>query len=178
MAHFSMFGSNDGQLVPGRDFYITIFGGSDLKRLPAASQIAELRQRPAFERDQSQYIFCTLFGGTTLTWPTLAEEYLALRDALRAGTITLDDWDRSVARPGGPGPLRTLSLTLFGSFDGDVLPREEKELDDLSLQRHLGQIPEAAVQLLMLAIGQAGGQRLAAVRHAVLAAISQGATAS
>jgi hypothetical protein len=172
MAHFSMFGSNDGPLVPGRDFYITIFGGSDLKRLPAASQIAELRQRPAYDRNNSQYVFCTLFGGTTLTWPTLAEEYLALRDALRARTITFDDWDRSLARPGGPGPLRVLSFTLFGSFDGEVLPREDKELDDLSLQRHLGQIPEPAVQVLMLAIGQTGVQRLAAVRQAVATTLS------
>ncbi len=172
MAHFCMFGSNDGQLVPGRDFYITIFGGSDLKRLPAASQIAELRQRPAYDRSSSQYAFCTLFGGTTLSWPTLAEEYLALRDALRAGTITLDDWDRSLARPGGPGPLRVLSFTLFGGFDGELLPREDKELDDLSLQRHLGQIPESAVQILMLAIGQTGVQRLAAVRQAVATTLS------
>jgi hypothetical protein len=174
MAHFCMFGSNDGPLVPGRDFYITIFGGSDLKRLPAASQMAELRGRAPSEREQAQYTFCTLFGGTTLTWPTLAEEYLALRDALRARTLTLEDWDWFVARPGGPGPVRAVSLTLFGSFEGDVVPREEKELDDLSLQRHLGQIPEAAVQLLMLAVGQTGVQRLAAVRQAVAAALSAG----
>jgi hypothetical protein len=178
MAHFSMFGSNDGQLVPGRDFFITIFGGSNLKRLPAASQITELRQQPAHQRSQPQYTFCTLFGGTTLTWPTLAEEFLALRDALRAGTMTLEDWDRYVAQPGGPGPLRTLSLTLFGGFDGDVLPREDQELDDLSLQRHLGQIPEQALQTLMLAIGRTGVQRLTAIRQAVLAAMSPGAAAS
>lgn len=178
MAHFSMFGSNDGQLVPRRDFFITIFGGSNLKRLPAASQIAELRQQPAHQRSQAQYTFCTLFGGTTLTWPTLAEEFLALRDALRAGTVTLEDWDRYVAQPGGPGPLRTLSLTLFGGFDGDVLPREDQELDDLSLQRHLGQIPEHALQTLMLAIGRTGVQRLTAIRQAVLAAMSPGAAAS
>jgi hypothetical protein len=172
MAHFSMFGGNNGQLAPGRDFYITIFGGCDLKRPTAASHIVELRGQPAYARDRSQGIFCTLCGGTTLTYPTLAEEYLALRDALRSGTITLEDWDRSLARPGGVGPLRAMSLTLFGSFDGEVVPREEKELDDLSLQRHLGQIPEAAVQLLMLAVGQIGLQRLTAVRQAVVAGLS------
>jgi hypothetical protein len=174
MAHFAMFGGNSGQLGPGGDFYITVFGGSDLTRPPVAGQIVELRHQRKTERDHSQYVFCTLFGGTTLSWPTLAEEYLALHDALRAGTITLEDWDRFVAEPGGPGPLRTTCLTLFGSFEGNVLPREEKELDDLSLQRHLGHIPEAAVQLLMLAIGQAGGPRLAAVRHALVAALPAG----
>ena len=172
MAHFSMFGSNDGQLVAGRDLYITIFGGSALKRPPAAGQIAALRHEPAHERDYSQYVFCTLFGGTTLTYPSLAEEYLALRDAVRSHAITLDEWDRALARPGGSGPVRAMSLTLFGSFEGEVLPREEKELDDLSLQQHLGQIPEPAVQLLMLAIGQTGLQRLTAVKQAVVAGMS------
>ncbi len=178
MPHFSMFGGNNGQLGPGGDFYITIFGGTDLKRPPAARQVASPGQRRPHEREEPHYIFCTLFGGTTLSWPTLAEEYLALQDALRAGTITLDDWDRLVTRSGGSGLLRTTCLTLFGSFEGDVLPREERELDDLSLQRHLGHIPEAAVQTLMLAIGQTGQPRLAAVRHAVLAALSSGAPAS
>jgi hypothetical protein len=177
MAHFSMFGGNDGQLGPGGDVYITVFGGSDLKRPPVASQLAGWRGHPAGS-SESTYFFFTLFGSTTLSWPTLAEEYLALRDALRAGTITLEDWDRFVTRPAGTGALRTNCLTLFGGFEGDVLPKEEKELDDLSLQRHLGLIPESAVQLLMLAVGQAGQARLAAVRHAVVATLSSGAPAS
>jgi hypothetical protein len=159
MPHFSMFGGNNGQLGPGGDIYITVFGGSDLKRPPMAAQLAGARQRPPGQ-GESTYFFFTLFGGTTLSWPTLAEEYLALQDSLRAGTVTIEDWDRFVTRPGGTGPLRTHCLTLFGSFEGDVLPREEKELDDLSLQRHLGHIPEAAVQLLMLAVGQTGQPRL------------------
>ena len=166
MPHLAMFGSHSGQLLPGRDIFFTVFGGSDLRRLPVATQLAHLRQRAGEERNGSHYIFLTLFGGTTILWPTLAEEYSALRDALRFGSVSLDDWDRLVARPGGAGPLRVNSLTLFGSFDGDLLPREDKELDDLTLQRHLGHIPEPAVQMLMLAIGQTGAQRLAAVRLA------------
>jgi hypothetical protein len=162
-----MFGSHQGQLLPGRDIYVTAFGGADLRRLPVANQLAQVRQRPGTERDSSFYVFFTLCGGTTIVWPTLADEYVALRDALRAGTFTLEDWDRLVARPGGTGPLHMHSLTLLGSFDGEVVPREEKELDDLTLQRHLGHIPEPAVQMLMLAIGQTGTQRLAAVRLAV-----------
>jgi hypothetical protein len=177
MAHFSMFGGNNGVLGPGGDFYITIFGGSDLKRPPMAAQLAGARAGSAGQGENA-YFFLTLFGGTTVSWPTLAEEYLALHDALRAGTIALEDWDRFVTRPRLAGPARTHCLTLFGSFEGDALPREEKELDDLSLQRHLGLIPETAVQLLMLAIGQGGTQRLAAVRHAVAAALSAGAAAS
>lgn len=168
MAHFCMFGGHEGVLSSDGSVYITVFGGSDLRRPPLARQIAERRLRGG---GSSESYFLTLFGGTSLIWPTLAEEFLALRDAVRNGALGLAEWDQWVGRGDGRGPLTTHSLTLFGGYEGDTLPAEDKELDDLTLQRHLNQIPEAAMQTLMLAIGQRGAQRLAAVRHAVATAL-------
>jgi hypothetical protein len=175
MAHFCMFGGNEGVLSADGSVYITVFGGSDLRRLPLARQIAERRLRGGAAAES---FFFTLFGGTSLIWPTLAEEYLALRDAVRSGTLSLTEWDQCVGRGDGHGPIQTHSLTLFGGFEADTLPGEDKELDDLTLQRHLGHIPEPAVQTLMLAIGQRGAQRLAAVRHAAAMALLPAPAAS
>jgi hypothetical protein len=101
-------------------------------------------------------------------WPTLAQEYLALHEALRTRALTLAEWDRQLAQPTTSDTLQLHSFTLFGAFDGDGVPGEDEEVDDLSMQRHLGHIPDEAVEVLMRAIGQPGPQRLAAVRQAVV----------
>jgi hypothetical protein len=175
MVHFSVFGGHEGQLDPNRGVYISVFGGATLRRPPFASQVIEWRRQPALAQSAWRYLFFNVFGGADLVWPTLAEEYVALREALRTGTLTLADWDELAARPEGNGPLRVSSLTVFGGFDGDALPREDRELDDLALQRHLGHIPDQAVDSLVLTIGQRGVQRLAAVRRAVAGVLSAGA---
>ncbi len=175
MAHFCMFAGHEGVLSADGGVYITVFGGSDLRRPPLARHIAERRPRG---NAPSESFFLTFCGGTSLIWPTLAEEFLALRNAVRGGTLSLAEWDQWVGRGDGQGPLHTHSLTLFGSFEADTLPAEDKELDDLTLQQHLGHIPEVAVQTLMLAIGQRGAQRLSAVRHAVATALLPAPTAA
>ncbi len=169
-----MFAGHDAVLSGGRDFYVTVLGGTSVRRPPTASLVSQLLRGSPGQPDHPQCTFVTVFGGTSLMWPTLSEEYLALRDALQAGSLTLEDWDRLAVVAGGGGPVRILSLTLFGSFEGDQLPREEKELDDLALQRHLGEIPESAVQILTMAIGQRGHQRLTAVRQAIVSGRSAG----
>lgn len=167
MARFCMFGGQDGQLQPTECVHVTIFGGAEWRRGPAAAHIAEARRRTADSVGGTGYVFITVFGGAEVTWPTLVEEYLALLDAVRTGTLTLGEWDEHLGRRGGDTALRVHAFTLFGAFDGDALPSEDKELDDLSVHQHLGHIPEAAVRVLVPAIGQRGVSRLAAVRHAV-----------
>ena len=70
MPHFCMFGAYEGQFDPGQGIYVTIFGGSDLKRSPAASQLVEQQRLSAAGRNGPRHFFFTLFGGTTITWPT------------------------------------------------------------------------------------------------------------
>lgn len=172
MAHLCIFGSREGRFNPRETVYISIFAGAKLKRSTAAVEIANLPRDPSKSPRSPICFFLTVFSGVELTSPTLAEEFLALFDALRAGTLTLDDWDRYVAHVGDGDRFHAHSLTLFGGLDTESVPGEDKELDDLSLQRHLAHIPEAAVQILMLAVGQQGPARLAAIREAAATAMA------
>jgi hypothetical protein len=171
MLHLSIFAGYEGPLDPGRSLHATLFAGSQVTRPPLARHLVTARRQVGIGTSFT-HLFLTLFGGVEVLWPSLAEEYLALRDAVRASELTLAEWDRQAAQPDSQSALRMLSFTLFGSFTGNRLPSEDKELDDLTIQRHLGQIPEAAVQTLMLAIGQTGVARLAAVRQAVAQALN------
>lgn len=167
MVHFSLFGGYEGLLEIGRTLYVTIFAGSEVRRPPLARLLVEQRQNGA--GGLGRKVFLTVFGGAEVIWPTITEEYLALRDALRSGELELGEWDRRSVQNGA---IQAESFSLFGSFDGNKLPSEDKELDDLSMQRHLGQVPDAAVPMLMMGVGQNGMQRLTAVRQAVTAALA------
>lgn len=167
MPQLCMFGGHCGTLGTTADLVVTICGGAELSRPTVAQRVSELRRRGGLG-DQRSYVVITLFGGTSLKWPTLTAEYLALRDALRAGEFTVEDWDRAVAMGAG-ATIRVNSLTLFAGLNADELPGEDAEVEALATQRHLGQLPDRALDLLTLGIGQSGPQRLAVVRRAVMA---------
>jgi hypothetical protein len=167
MVQFSMFGGYEGVLDADGRTYITIFAGTELTRPPFASRVAALVRRGQHDLRPPRGFMLTIFGGAEIKWPTLAEEFLALRDALRTGTLTMEDWDRAITQTSDEGLFHPASFTLFGALSVDEAPEEDKELDGMALQRHQGEIPDDAVQELLLAIGQTGVQRLAAVRQAV-----------
>lgn len=171
MVHFSVFGGFSGRVQAGRNLYLSVFGPAQLRRPAAATRLIEARQG-AHRGEGWACVYLSIFGGLTIKAPTLAEEFLALLDALRCGALTLDEWDRSGDRLVDQGGPRTAFFSVFGGLNADVLPGEDEELDDLSLQRHAGFIPEPSLDRLMLAIGHGGAQRLAAVRQAVVAALS------
>jgi hypothetical protein len=177
MVHFTMFGGHEGQLTPGRSVYINIFGGTELRRPAFAARISDTR-RSGSAPSRWQHFLINLFGAIEVKWPTLAEEYLSLLDALRGGAFSLDDWDRMAGRSDSlalASAAHIGSLNLFGGIDGDALPTEDEELDSLSFQRHAGVIPPRALDQLVLAIGSRGAQRLAAVRQAVGLTLGSGA---
>ncbi len=169
MIHFAVFSGHSGQLTRGGAVYISIFGGATLARPPVAGTLARARREDAEAGSDSSYFFFVLFGSATVRWPTLAEEYVALLDALRSGVLSLEDWDRLVGASDCTGSLRLSSFSLFGGVEGDAVPTEDQELDEISLQQHAGAIPDAALQRLMIGIGQKGASRLASVRQAVAA---------
>ncbi|MCG3128637.1 MAG: hypothetical protein CHACPFDD_03526 [Phycisphaerae bacterium] len=170
MIHFCIFGGHEGMVSSDNRFYVTIFGGSELRVPTVARQIIEARRGERSEKPSRRCIFITIFGGTSLRAPTLAEEYLELNDALRSGAITLSDWDLAVGRLGARQSIRYGSFTFCGGFEGNELPSEEEELDGLALNQHLGQIPESIGKLLMLGVGQKGVSRPAIVRQAIASA--------
>jgi hypothetical protein len=104
MVHFCIFSGHQAQLRPGRTAYITLFGALDLRRPPVAAQFVELRREAPAAVDRRWCFFMTVFGGTTITWPTLADEYLALLDGVRIGALTLADWDAFAGRLCTEGP--------------------------------------------------------------------------
>jgi hypothetical protein len=165
MFHLCLFGGQAGELDAQQKVYLTAFGGCELRWPTIAKQMTALRQRGTPSAAAPIQYFLTLFGGTEITAPTLAHEFLDLQNALRSGQLTLDDWDRSIVRIGDI--RRSGSLTLFGNFNGDGLPGEDAELDDLALNRHLGYISDEAAELLMRAVGARGSSRAAVVRQAV-----------
>lgn len=165
MFHLCLFGGHAGELGNRRKAYLTIFGGTQLRWPSIAKQMVALHQPGPLPGGPATQCFLTIFGRTEITAPTLANEFLDLQNALRSGQLTLDDWDRSVVRIGET--RRAASLTLFGSFDGDRVPGEDAELDDLALNRHLGYISDEAAELIMRAVGTRGTSRAAVVRQAV-----------
>jgi hypothetical protein len=171
MINFCIFGGHEAQLSPEKRLYVTIFGGCEVKRTTAVRQIVEYREVARNGRPPTACFVLTIFGGTEIAAPTLADEYLDLLEAVRSGSLTFDEWDRAMPRIARLGP-HVASFTLFGGMSADQLPSEDQELDGIALQRHLGTIPPDAAQILTLAVGTAGAQRLAAVRQAVAHTLS------
>jgi hypothetical protein len=100
--------------------------------------------------------------------PTLAEEFIDLREMINSGFLNMQDWDRALADIGrSESPVA--SFTIFGGFCECELPSEEVEIDSLAIQAHLGNIPDSARQVLQLGIGQREAERRAVLRRAITA---------
>ena len=87
--NFPVFGVQPGRLGPGRTLYTRVSGGGTLTRPPLAAQLIEARTNAGDASMEWQYFFFSIFGGATIKWPTLAEEYLALCEALHTGALRL-----------------------------------------------------------------------------------------
>jgi hypothetical protein len=162
-----MFGGYDGPFQTDRRGYLTMFGGSDLTRPTLARRIVHARQRAnQHEPPRIRCVVITLFGGTDIRYPTLADEYLDLMAMLAAGTLSLDDWDRDIARLRSFDEVGITSLTLFGGLDEEALPEEDQEIDALAMQRHLGNIPPSVGSILEMGVGMTGPRREAIIRRA------------
>ena len=189
MIKVTIFGGHEGCLNFDTQFYFTFFGGCEVVRPTLARQLVARRQaerdhtpggvgpshgwrgRGAFRHHHAMRgrpFFFTLFAGTEIRSPTLAEEFVDLREAMNSGLLTMDDCERSMAD-------LTLSessigsFTLFGSFEEGKSPSEEKEIDALAIQRHLGNVSEQVGHVLQLGIGQSEGERRVVLRQAMLA---------
>lgn len=171
MFHFCIFGGHEGELNTTKRVFVTAFGGCELRRPTLARQLVVAR-RQGGTRTGGTAFFLTLFGGTELTVPTLTEEFLDLQEAVRAGFLTIEEWDRHVAQFGLYDHRSYASFTAFGGFDGEALPEEDSELDRLALARHVGAIPDRAADVLMLAVGERGPQRSKAIRQAYASALA------
>jgi len=171
MFQVCVFGSYDGRLRANKRVFFTLFGECVLRRPTLARQLVTGRSaQPGQAPARPHHLVITLMGSTKVKAPTLAEEFLDLREGLRGGVITLPMWDRLVADLARDDGEAFLSLTLFASFEEASLPTENEEVDALALQRHLGNISDSALQILQLGVGQDDVHRRAVLRQAIAAA--------
>jgi hypothetical protein len=134
-----------------------------------ARQILTRRQREREGKPAgSRHFFLTICGGAVIQCPTLAEEFLDLRQLISSGALSMDDWDQAIADL-GRSDTSVASFTLMGAFSESELPSDEKEIESLALQRHLGNISTPAGQVLQYAVGQRDAERRATLRRAILA---------
>ncbi|MHC4696447.1 MAG: hypothetical protein ACYTFA_06880 [Planctomycetota bacterium] len=189
MIKVTIFGGHEGRLNFDTQFYFTMFGNCEVVRPTLARQLVALRQAerdaapPADEtfdysdgRMRFRYrrplsgrpFFFTMFGATEIKSPTLAEEFVDLREAMDSKTLSTEDCERLIASVGlSEGSIG--SFTLFAAFEEGAPPAEDKEVDSLAVQRHLGNVSEQAGRVLQLGIGQSEGERRAVLRQAITA---------
>jgi hypothetical protein len=172
MLQLCLFGGYGGPLRPEKKVYFTAFGGSDLMRPTLARRIAWARDhQKTGSTSKHRYFIITLFGGTDIKSPPLAEEFIDLKAMVRSGGLLLREWDRCLAEMHRFENESITSITLFGGLGEDEIPAEDVEIDSLALQRHLGNIPDRAGEILQLGVGQSGTQRTAVIHQAVAAAV-------
>jgi hypothetical protein len=171
MIQFCIMGGYEGLIRPEKKVYITLMGGSDLKRPTVARQILSLRRHesegPSKPRRQ---FFLTVMGATEIHSPTLAEEFIDLREMVQSGALSMSDWDRAMGELSRT-EASYASFTLMGGFSENELPSDEQEIESLAVQRHLGNISEDAGQVLQFGIGQRDAERRATLRRAILAEV-------
>ncbi len=168
MIHVCVCSGHEGELKHDKRFYLTLFGGCTLTGLTIARQVLVARRaRENGRGGRAKPFFLTICGGGEIKVPTLAEEFVDLRELLQSGALTLAEWDRALSDPDGV-EASISSLTLFGGFNECALPTENEEVEGIARHRHLGTITERAGKVLQLAVGQRRSERHATVRQAVL----------
>jgi len=170
MFQFCIMGGQESKIRPEPKVYVTFLGGCELKRGTLARQILAQRQRRRDGKDvPPKQFFLTIMGGTVIKYPTLAEEFLDLQQLIRAGELSVSDWDHALADLGRLDVV-IVSFTLMGGFSECELPSESEEIDSLALQRHLGNISADAGAVLQHGIGQRDAERHTVIRRALKSA--------
>ena len=164
-----MLGGYEGRLRNDKRVYLTLFAGSDLQRPTLARNIlAQRSSGQGFSHAQPRPWIVTFMGGTEIKAPTLVEEYLDLRDLVSGGQLSWGDVDRYLAQVDQGQESSYVTVTLFGGLSEDALPTENREIEALALQRHLGNLSERCGEILQMGIGLSHAERRAVIRKAVM----------
>lgn len=190
MIQITIFSGRQGPFRYDGTWYITVFGSCELIRPTIAREIMIARQLERVEASAQQQpsprnaygtmpaavqqhhpgrpFFFTMFGGTSVKHPTLAEELVDLQQLIRSGELTLNEWDSAMF---AIAKLHQScgSFTMFGGFDECELPDEDEEVNSLAMQCHLGNISEPSREVLQAGIGLRDSDRRAVVHRAVTA---------
>ncbi len=167
MLQVCAFSGYEGPLRREKKCFLTVFGSSELHRPTLARQLVAARAERDGKTATSKMIFLTFFGSTSIICPTLAEEYLELQQSVDSGSLDLRNWNSYLAELDQFQSSSLMSLTLFGGFDEHSLPSENKEVEGLALQRHLGNISDDSGHILEMGVGSSGAQRNSVVLEAL-----------
>lgn len=167
MIQFCIMGGQEAVLKPESKLYLTFMGGCELRRETLARRLLAQRERQREGRAIPRQFFFTVMGGVEIRCPTLAEEFIDLQQLIRAGQLTLSDWDKALSELGRLD-INIGSFTLMGAFSECELPSETQEVESLALQRHMGNITRDASDVLQHGIGKHEGERNATLRRALL----------
>ena len=169
MFQFCIMGGQEAVLKPESKLYITLMGACELRRETLARRILSQRERQREGRPVPRQFFFTVMGAAEIRCPTLAEEFIDLQQLIRAGQLSVPDWDEAMADLGRLD-VSVGSFTLMGAFSECELPSESQEIESLALQRHMGNITRDASEVLQHGIGKQDSERQATLRRALLVA--------
>jgi hypothetical protein len=160
MFHFTMFGGADVKMDGTPKVIITIFGGTDVHRQTLAKRIMREKHLSAAERANAPHpnpnpfayrpqrrqrngcFMLTLFGGVDLKPPSIAEEFMDMREVIASGMVSSAEWDELVARIYELGDQEGhASLTMFGAMEESALS-EQDEVKKIKSARDLGIISD------------------------------------
>ena len=183
MFHFTIFGGSEVTLTGGSQFIFTLFGGTDVRRSTLAKRLVQEKHQlqanrppadysrdgvdkvlnfmkgdPAYGRpDGHEHRKCfllTIFGGVEIHPPSIAEEFMDMRELVSSGLINADEWDQLVGRLYQMDDLDSVSsLTLFGGMGEVAIPQEE-EIKKIHSAVGLGLIDEDEERALRSVVGR------------------------
>lgn len=173
MVHFTMFGGSEVKMSRETRVIITIFGGTEIYKPTLARRLlrekhvanpgsagppgalATMRhEMSAAQLRRNNIVLFTLFGSAEIKPPSLAEEFMDMRELVSSGLITKDQWDQLLARIHDKGDMDGISsFTLFGGLNESPLSDEE-EIKKIRSAQELGLINSNEEQALRSVVGR------------------------
>ncbi len=183
MFHFTVCGGSEVTLTGGGQFIVTLFGGTDVRKPTLAKRLMREKHAlvtqnpdpnykpnnldkilnhlqgnspsgsPLANKRRSTFIL-TICGGVEIKPPSIAEEFMDMRELVSSGLIDPNEWDQLVGRLYQMGELDSISsFTLFGGM-GEVALNEQEEIKKIHSASGLGLISEDEEKALRSVVGR------------------------
>ena len=184
MFHFTIFGGSEVTLTGSRQLILTLFGGTEVRKPTLAKRLIQEKHaqwpgKPAgqvaaddklhkvqnfFDKldsgaggrpgQRSSTFLLTIFGGVELKPPSIAEEFMDMRELVSSGMIEPREWDQLVGRMYQMGDLDSISsFTLFAGM-GEAALSEEEEIKKIASATSMGLISGDEEQALRSVVGR------------------------
>ena len=183
MFHFTIFGASEVTLSGQGQCIVTLFGGTEVRKPTLAKRLMQERHALSNRKSDPDYnpnnvdkvlnvlqgntptglprtekrhrtFLLTIFGAVELRPPSIAEEFMDMRELVSSGLIDVDEWDQLVGRLYQMDDLDSVSsFTLFGGM-GEVAINQEEEITKIHSAVGLGLIAEDEARALRSVVGR------------------------